>query len=247
MRRLRPILLALVLLVQAWPASAAITLLATCGSPGGATVCSGSGISTTGATLLVAVNGTNAASCPTDSQSNTWTAITNASGGGFGGTSQICYVNNPSTSGSHTFTCAGALCGVTVGAYSGTDTSGPLDTFCAAGANKCAASVTPANSGSLIVAGTGGPFTAPLAIDSGLTIQQQVPGAGGVSYGSDFADLIQGAAAAIQPAWSDATGPGGIGIALVAVFKPGGGGGGSPVPKCSGGLLLRGVGCQAQP
>lgn len=34
---------------------------------------------------------------------------------------------------------------------------------------------------------------------------------------------------------------------VIATFKGTGGGGGSPVPKCSGGLLLRGVGCQAQP
>jgi hypothetical protein len=242
------------LLLWARPASAAIALVSSCNDPGGSPSC-GSGVDTTGATLLIAVNGTNSATCPTDSGLNTWTQIVNRTGGGFGGTYTLCYVNNPSGTGAgHTFTCGGTLCGVTVGAYSGTDTAGPLDTSCGNTGGSplgCAASVTPANNGSLIIAGTGGPISAggTLSIDSGLTIQKQVQGTGGVSYGADFADLVQSTAAAIQPKWDDSAHD--VGVVLVAVFKPGGGappastpciiGGGLVSSKCPGGDAPGGV------
>lgn len=248
MRLHRASLLLVLALGLCWavPAESAIALVSTCGDPSATPgpTCAGSGISTTGATLFVATNGTNSATCPTDSQSNSWTQIVNFTGGGFGGTYTLCYVNSPTTSGTHTFTCGGTLCGVAVAAYSGTDTGGPLDTSCSGttdngGYSSCAASVTPANNNSLIVSGSGGPYAGTLAVNAGLTIQNAVVGAGGVTYGADIADLVQGAAAAIRPGWRDnniTT----LGGSLVAVFKEGGGGGGCTAP--AGQLLLIGVG-----
>lgn len=181
-------------------------------------------VDTTGATLFVAVNGTNAVTAPSDSQANGWGSTDcSAAGGGFGGTAAIFHVNAPTTSPVHTFTGGGLLNGLCVSWYSGTDLTTPLVTANAASAAS-AASVTPGVDGSLIVCGTGGPYTPPLAIDAGLTIRQAINGLGGVSYGADLADLIQGTAAAIDPTWSSgATFE--IGIACIAVFAPAAGGG----------------------
>ena len=58
------------------PAQAAISLVAKCGDPSGSPSC-GAGINTSGATLLVAVNGTNSAACPTNGTEGNWVSITN--------------------------------------------------------------------------------------------------------------------------------------------------------------------------
>lgn len=247
----RPIVGALLLGLLLWaqPASAAITLLATCGDPSASPgpACSG-GINTSGATLLVAINGTNGASCPTDSGSNTWTNVVSITGGEFSGTYSLCYVNAPSGTGAgHTFTCGGTLCGVSVTAYSGTTTTSPLDVSCSGNSGSpttCSGAVTPANNGSLIVSGTGGPFSAPQTVDSSLTIRNEVQGAGGVSYGASIADRVQATAASINPGWNDAATLG-TGVNVTAVFKPAAGGGATSHP-CSA-LRLLGVGCELHP
>lgn len=178
-------------------------------------------VNTTGATLFVAVNGAASAQVPTDNQTNTWTAVVNASGGGFGGNAQLSYVNNPTTSASHTFTSTGALSGLCVAWYSGTATSSPLDVSSSASTQQ-AGSITPTGNNYLIVAGSGGPYTAPLTIDLSFTIEDTINGVGGVSYGANLADLIQGTAAAVNPKWDD--GGHAIGIALIASFKAATGG-----------------------
>lgn len=239
MIKLLAIVLAVTFLVQ--PAYATISLLSACGAPGGSPDCTSTGIDTTGATLLVLVNGTNTNTCSITETgaSNTWTPVVNVTGGGFSGTYTLCYVENPNTSSTHKFTCAGTLCGIVVGAYSGTLTSGALDTSCSGNSSnpsKCAASLTAANDGSLFYAGMGGPYVDPLTLTT-LTIQEKINGVGGVSYGADFGDYVQPTIASLQPQWDDAVH--GTGVMLLAIFKPSAGGGGSTLPPMR---LLQGVG-----
>jgi hypothetical protein len=229
---------------------AAVSLLSKCGDPSGSPgpTCGGSGVGTSTATLLTAVNGTNSATCPTDSQGNSWTNAVNITGGGFAGTYSLCYVNNPSTSATHTFTCGGTLCGVTVNAYSGTNTATPTDGTCSGNAGgsatQCSSALATTANGDLIVSGTGGPIgSPPPTVDSSLTRQNFVQGTGGVSYGATIADFVQPSSGSINPGWSD--GASGTGVNVTAAFKAAAGGGATSHPCAS--LRLMGVGCEEHP
>jgi hypothetical protein len=193
-------------------------------------------LNTVGASLLVGVNSTNATSAPVDNTYGlTWTQVPScqASGGGFGGTSSLWYINNPaSTNAAHSFKGSGSLCGCAILSFSGTDTSTPVDNHAEAASNQ-AGSRTPSNAGSLIVCATGGPWTGVLTVTDSQLLQEQFVGAGGVTYGVAISYVIQGAATATNPAWMDNNGVGpaaDIGIALMGIFNPstGGGGGGKP-------------------
>lgn len=252
MRFCRRSSLAALLVVGSWlllatPASA-WSLIAKCGDPGGSPSC-GSGIDTTGATLLVSVNGTNAAQCPGSGSpsAGSWTSITNVTGGGFSGTYSLCYINNPTGTGAgQTFACGGTLCGIALLAYSGNDTSGPLDgtQFCNNNNNNpsiCASALTPSVASSMLVDGSGGP-SATVTFGSSATKQIEITGAGGVTYGAVIGDLTISAAS--TPSVDN--GAHDTGVILGAIFKPSGGGGGA-TPKCGSGMLLRGAGCEVHP
>jgi hypothetical protein len=179
---------------------------------------------TTGATLLVAANDAGSAGAPTDSASNTWTAIDNITGGSFGGNVALYYVNNPTTSATHTFTSAGGLSAVFVVAASGTNTSGPLETSTKSTANQ-PGSITPATDGSLLVVVLQPGGDAITGINSSFVLQDTIAGTGGVTYGGGLATLIQGTAAAVNPTWT--VNAGGSGGDIMASFKPAAGGGGT--------------------
>lgn len=236
------------LMFYAQPASATWNLVAKCGDPSGSPSCA-SGINTTGATLLVAVNGTNsggATSCPTagSPSAGTWTAILVKTGGGFGGDYTLCYINNPTGTGAgQTFACNGTLCGIALVAYSGNDTSSPLDQSCSGTANNpttCASALTPSVAASLVVAATGGPASPSPVISPGtMSVQIAIPGAGGVTYGATIGDEAP-VTAARTPGYADGAGNA-QGVIMVAIFKPAAGGGATSHP-CSA-LRLLGVGC----
>lgn len=177
------------------------------------------GIDTTGADLLVVVQcGSTAPGAPTDSKGNTWTALTSRAGAF--NNSRIHYCASPTVGSGHTFTGNTGFYGICVLAVSGAHAS-PFDVengTSSASTPASIGSVTPAEDGSLIIAGIGAAGGTTYSIDSGLTIAEALDGVGGVNYGAALAYLIQGTAAAINPAW---TWGGGFTAALMdAVFKP---------------------------
>jgi len=183
-------------------------------------------INTTGASLLVVY----AAACHgctsvtfSDSASNTWTGLTNVADSQ---ESRFWYASNPSISASHTFTEArsgvlfnAAFC---VAAFSGAQVASPFDqqntNFNSGSTTIATGSITPSQSGELIVAGvaSGAENTTP-SIDSGFTLVDSVAGDGHDLVG--LAYLAQGAAAAINPTWTLESGDN---QAAIASFKAAG-------------------------
>ena len=152
-------------------------------------------INTTGADLIVVSSaGSFGSTLPIDSVSNTWHVILQ-------GNVNIWYAWNALTSSAHTFTVnndyysAGAVL-----AYSGSlKTSAALDQSSTANANQ-PGSITPTTSGQLIVAvaslQTANP---PYTINPGFTVEALEDYISGVNFGVVAGDLIQGAAAAVNP------------------------------------------------
>ena len=168
----------------------------------------GSTINTTGANLIVAMTSWYHASPEgtlTDSKSNTWTQLTNSSGGS-NSNARIYYCYNPTVGSGHSFSYNGAntypaLC---IQAWSGAVAS-PFDQQNGALATAStiqAGSITPTANNELIVAGiaAGTGFTAP-TINSGLTVSDTGLG-GGSAFGNSMAYLVQSTAAAINPTWT---------------------------------------------
>jgi hypothetical protein len=177
-------------------------------------------IDTTGATLLVAFQAAGTFVAPTDSKNNTWTALPQQVSGAekIG----IYYVFNPTVGPGHTFTCKSTI-GQTlfVSAWSGTlTTSGVFDTQKGFSTTNSAnalqpGSITPAQSGELLVTNIITPQNDTESINSSFTIQDTQ-----YRY-SDFsawAYLVDSSSSAINPTWT----PSGItpGAAVIAAFKP---------------------------
>ena len=152
-------------------------------------------INTVGADLIVVSSaGSNSSTLPIDNVTNVWNVILT-------GVVNLWYAWNAITSSAHTFTLnndyysSGAVL-----AYSGSlKSSAPLDQHSAASANQ-PGSITPTTSGQLIVAGaclqsSNPPYT----INQGFTVETQKDYIAGVNFGVVAADLIQGAAAALNP------------------------------------------------
>lgn len=195
---------------------------------GGGTYTSGT-IDITGASLViigVADYSGNAASVLSDSSGNTgWTQTTVSTNSGQNRTS-FYYKSAPTTSASYsvTLTGIGIFGSCCVAAYSGTNAT-PFDTdngasFSGAGASGVqTGSVTPSVNNSLIISIYGGTAaSSSAAVNSGLTIMDQVPYAIGQNYGTAMADLVQGAASPINPTWTW-TGTEDVAV-RIAVFKP---------------------------
>ncbi len=202
-------------------------------STNGAGFTSGS-INTSGADLLIVMVGNFSGTQPTltdsvGASSNTWTALTRQDSGS-GSSGLIYYAKNATVGSGHTFTLTGAnsFASMEVQAWSGSDLTAPFDVE--NGANESSSltslqtgSVTPANNGSLIVAGlclrglsvSGDTAT----IGSGFTDLDQQVGVSSQCLGSALAYLVQGTAGAVNPTWSwthvDSA------DAVIAVFKPG--------------------------
>ena len=179
------------------------------------------GIDTTGCDLIVVLvsefSGTGAGL--TDSKSNSWTALTQKSGGGGGNSkARIYYCAAPTVGTSHTFTWSGGnLESIEVIAVRGAHAS-PFDVEAGTTNGTQPGSITPSVNGCLVVCGLSADTTATLP-----TINSSFATIGTRGYlvtshlQSGGAYLIQGTAAAVNPTWSD------TGACVIAAFKPAGG------------------------
>lgn len=189
-----------------------------------------SAIDTTGANLIVIVDGYYAGAgggtllAPTDNKGNTYTGLTRKST--TNSTCRIWYCASPTVGSGHTFTLSASLGiiagGIAVQAWSGANIA-PFDvengTTNAGVTSVQPGSVTPNNNNSLIIAGvsTDGAGSS-FAINSSFTVSDSANYSGGNNDGIGAAYFVQGAAAAINPTWSW-TGSAEV-SAPIAVFKP---------------------------
>jgi hypothetical protein len=167
---------------------------------------------------------------PTDSKNNTWTALTPQVFGTE--TIGIYYVFNPTVGPGHTFTCNSTNGHLFISAWSGTlTTSGVFDAQNGFSTTNFLSavqpgSVTPAQTGELLVTSIVTESNDTEAIDSSFKIQDSQ-----YSF-SDFAAwayLVDLGSSAVNPTWT----PSGAtpGAAVIAAFKPGSGGGGGTAPS----------------
>jgi len=152
----------------------------------------------TGANLIIAAIGRytgGSGFAVSDSASNTYTALTAATGDG-NPIGTLYYCLSPTTSATHTVTVSGTdvYTGFEVAAFGNV---GAYHSNTAAAATQ-PGTVTPPSIGSLIVAGFIGEGTGALpTIDSGFTISSGSVGVSGQSYASQLAYLIQSVAAGV--------------------------------------------------
>jgi hypothetical protein len=202
----------------------AIAFVNSCSGGGNANTVTSSSMDTTGANLIVVSVATYGAlgSNLTDSQSNTWTALTTAASLTNRAVERLFYCIAPTTSSSHTFTFTqqgtypsiSAVAFSGVAAYESENTSTPAGNATTVQTN----SVTPSKDGSLVFAGActdGGIYT---AVDSGFTLETSVSHNSGVHMGSASAYLIQTTAAAVNPQFTNSIND--YLSASIAVFKP---------------------------
>jgi hypothetical protein len=174
--------------------------------------CTTSAISTTGASLLVAMTGRSAATGCTlsDSAGNAWTATKAMYNNSIG---QAYYVLNPTTSGTHTFTVTpngDTWCGLAVQAYTSTGILQALEqrssndgNFSAVLTSQQPGSITPNSTTELFVVGQymEEPTTA-VAVNSSFTIAETQVAPGGSFVGVSLAYRIPGAGTALNPTYS---------------------------------------------
>jgi hypothetical protein len=183
-------------------------------------------LDTSGADLLVLVLGQEqtAALCTiTDSKSNSWNALTTQTEGAV--TCTIFWSRPTSVGSGHTFTATGvsAAPSVAVGAYRGSMAS-PVDQQNgggdSAGASVSTGSITPSRSGTLVIAGASARSGSGNlnSVNGGFTLAAQTNA--DVNHDTvGIAYLIQGAAAAANPAFTFASG-GAVKAARIASFFP---------------------------
>lgn len=169
-------------------------------------------IDTTGAKLIVLTAGMDANATVSDSKGNTWSALTQLSGGsdlnGNANAARFWYCVNPTVGSGHTFTVSQGYAAISAMAFSATGTPS-FDAQATGGGSwsatnlQAATSLTPAAANGLVVSGVclGGLASSP-SINGGFTVASSVNGVSGTSYGVGAAYLIQTTAAAAQPTWS---------------------------------------------
>jgi len=159
-------------------------------------------IDTTGASLLVLVQGSGTDVTPTDSKSNVWTGATLVTGPD-GGLLRVWYVNSsPIVGTGHTFTPGGTFHSCCVAAFSGFAVTDQQSAGASIQTKTIQpGSITPTQNGELIICAVGDDVD-PGTIDSSFTITDQKSLVGGVNYGSALTFLIQTTAAAINPTWT---------------------------------------------
>lgn len=196
-------------------------------SSNGTSVTTG-GLTTTGASLLLAVVTTNTGTPGTllDSLGNTWHGLTAKDNG----TSQVqLWWCAPATVGvGQTFTVSGAAFpAISVAAFSGVNKSNPQDqengATSMASATTAAGSVTPTQGNELIVVGAGSSTANVASIGSGYTLYDNQNFAGGTGDAAAVAYLIQTVAAASNPTVTFSSGavPNSVVIATFRVAGPG--------------------------
>ncbi len=183
-------------------------------------------IDTTGckflAVLLTNYNA-EAAAVLTDSKGNTWVAGTTRTTAG-GGTRMILYhcLTTPIVGAGHTFTATQVGSGfpsLLVAGFSDTITAKDQAAFLSSSSSGSDnPTVTPTESGELLIAVFGGWGTNGVAIDLGFTITDSKVFTGGNSFNSALAYKVQAVAAAIAPSWTWTGGNAESGAELVS-FK----------------------------
>jgi hypothetical protein len=215
-------------------------------------------IDTSGADLIIlSVNGykgyVNDSTVPTDSASNTWTALTSKAGGTVSYV-RLWYCHAPTTSGTHTFswnTGSNTAGGLAVAAFSGS-AAVPFDVQNGAVNSSSLTiqpgSITPSEGNCLVVSAvcTTDDMTGAPAVDSSLSLSSSPtmsgPWSSGNTEGMGLGYLVQVGAAAINPTWT-ATGTASWDqAAVIASFKAAGGGGGglfvNPLTGIGGGAAM---------
>lgn len=198
-----------------------------------------SAIDTTGANLIVIGIGWYSVTSPSisDSQSNTWTALTTSNIASDVGC-KLYYCVSPTTNASHTFTFgpANVYGGLIVSAWSGVATSSPFDQQTGATSSSASGlatgSVTPSEDNELVIfaAAKGGNTTTVDATDVGSMIGNYA-GITAVTYALGMAYEIQTTATARNPTLSG-TGTS-VMAARIATFKAAAG---QPIVKRFGGV-----------
>lgn len=203
MRRFLPFLL-LLCIHRSTPAQ---TLLVnpSCTAPsfGG---CTTTAADTTGANFLVAsIGGSSVSNCAmSDSKSNSWTALTPASGTA----STITFYSTPTTVGSgHTFTVGTCtFASMVVSAWSGMVTMSVFQTGVQSQATGTGSSIQPGSvtpSGkTLLISALSEEDTTTQSINSGFTIIVAIQFSNGNYFGVTQAYLKQASGAAVNPTWS---------------------------------------------
>ncbi len=173
---------------------ALLTHTSKCGTINGVT---SNAIDTTGATLLIVVEGFyGLGTTPTisDSKSNSWTGL--SVGNGSNNNSEIWYSIPTSVGSGHTFTVSGtgAYPSVDAASFSGTKSSSVFDVQSASG-NNITGSITPTRDNSVLIAGgaTSADYT---SVDSGFTLLDHIANSGGNCVGSALAYLVETTATA---------------------------------------------------
>lgn len=188
------------------------------------TITSGS-VDTTGSNFLVLTVARSGAAVITDSKSNVWTARTAYTTSGIN--QQLYYSTAPVVGTGHTFTatCTGCFPSIAIQGFSGVNVAA-FDAESGFGATGVTTiqpgNVAPSEDNELLISGHTGALAGSMSIDSGFTITDQAPLAGGVAYGVALAYIIKGAGTAginVNPTW---TSPGSdTSMASLAAFKAG--------------------------
>lgn len=171
---------------------------------GGGVTITTTGITTTGANLIVveiSSNGVTVANISlVDSNSNIWTKVP-----GTLGNSAVFYCVSPTVGAGHTFTGTTTAANnptITVSAWSGVDTVTPFDKAAQGNGSTSAASVTPANNNSLVIA-TAGPSNSNFSSTvTGYTITDNLAVVSFGGLAGAMAYQIQTTATATQAIWS---------------------------------------------
>ena len=174
-----------------------------------------SSINTTGSNLIVIFTAEYSApvQAPTDSNSNTWTPLTE-----YNGVERIrgYYVLSPTVGSGHTFTNNNATNSLfAVAAYSGVAS---FDQESGSGTNV-PGSITPSADNALLLTGLACGLGATHTIDSGFTVFEDTASVGALG------ELIQTSAAAANPTWTNPGGDLATAMASFLALSSGDGGG----------------------
>jgi hypothetical protein len=243
-------LVAILMLCAAAPLFGAISLVAhTSAVTANGTNVTTTAINTTGANFIVVAASASAnTGTVTDSNGNTWTALTQYGPSGHGAGMRLFYCYNPTVSSAQTFTFSDTTIDyptIAVAAWSGAAAS-PFDaqngSTAASGAGTYeTGSITPSANGELLISAIGESSTSPDTIDSSFTVieHQNHLGDGSLAgFGISLGYLVQATAASVNPSWTVRPQQGAAESLTVASFKavPGGG-----VQLISGGTAAMGT------
>lgn len=181
----------------------------------------------------------------TDSKSNTWTALTQATGGFSDRFSQLFYCENPTVGSGHTFSISGTanFPSLFIAGFSGGATSSSFDVQNnnpgGVSSSVTTGSVTPSVDNELLVAMLNFDVTDTPTIDSGFTILDTINSGSFGHTNGQMAYLIETTATAKNPtfSWTNAS----RGMGVIATFKAAGGTPAATTPASSL-LTMMGIG-----